>query len=94
MIQQMSVVVGLQKGGMSYMVQAVTVVRRDFGILKGIYALLDSKLFQRISWATLLLILNEETSNLYCTELTPAHRLYMIQSLASRRHTEIYHWLA
>ena len=59
MIQQMSIVVGLQKCGMSYMVQAVTVVRQDFGILKGMYALLDNKLLQQISWETLLLILNE-----------------------------------
>ena len=59
MIHQMPIVVGLQKGGTSYMVQAVTVVRRDFGILRGMNALLDNKLLQHISWETLLLILNE-----------------------------------
>ena len=52
MIRQMPVVVGLQNGGMRYIVQAVTVVRRNFGILRGMNALWDNKLLRnkRISW--------------------------------------------
>ena len=53
MIRQMPVVVGLQNGGMRYIVQAVTVVRRNFGILRGMNALLGNMSCcqrQRISW--------------------------------------------
>ena len=41
MIHQMPVAVGLQKGGISFMVRAVTAVR-DFGILRGMNALSDN----------------------------------------------------